>query len=329
MQRGGAWRAMVRRRGQTLTRTFDTEAEAETWATAEEARILGGATAAQIQRMPSGVTIAALFDRYAREVSPLKGGGRWELIRLVKLAADFPIAATELDGAAVAEWRDGRLLQVSASTVNRELNLISAVLTRAIKEWRLPLTVNPVHMIQRPRMPHARTRRVPDHERAAILERLEWDGAGEPTGIRQWIGWGFCVALETMMRQGEILRLTWQHVHLERRFCHLPKTKNGHPRNVPLSSRAVALFALLRPGDADSRVVPVGAGTFGVYFRAAVRSAGIENLHFHDSRREALTNASKKLSNVAELARASGHRTTRALMVYYEPDATDLADKLG
>jgi integrase len=328
-RRGEAWRAMVRRRGQTLTRTFDTEAQAEAWAIAEEARIIGGATAAQIKKTPSGTTVASLFDRYAREVSPQKDGGRWEIIRLAKLAPAFPMAAIELDGAAVAEWRDSRLREVSPSSVNRELNLISAVLTRAIKEWRLPLAANPVHMVARPRMPHARRRRVSGAERVAILERLGWDGASEPATLNQWVAWTFCVALETMMRQGELLRLTWEHVHLDRKFCHLPKTKNGHPRNVPLSSKAVALFNLLTVRDATDRVVPVSAGTFGIYFREAVKLAGIDDLHFHDSRREALTQASKKLSNVAELARASGHRTTRALMAYYEPDATDLADKLG
>jgi hypothetical protein len=76
------------------------------------------------------------------------------------------------------------------------------------------------------------------------------------------------------------------------------------------------------------RVVPVEAGTFGVYFRKAVQAVGID-LHFHDTRREALTRTAEKLTNVAELARASGHRGTRSLMVYYEPDVGDMADKLG
>jgi integrase len=89
------------------------------------------------------------------------------------------------------------------------------------------------------------------------------------------------------------------------------------------------LFQLLPPGKPTQRVVPVNPGTFGNYFRIATKGAGIEDMHFHDSRREALTNASKKLANVLELARASGHRSLRSLMIYYEPDATELAAKLG
>lgn len=327
VQRGKVWRAMIRRAGQSLARTFDTRADAEAWAVATEARVLAGGATAPAVRAPSGATVADLFDRYAREVSPGKAGERWEVIRLRALAPSFGMPAAQLDGPAVAQWRDTRLRTVSAATVNRELNLISAVITRAMREWRAPLAANPIHAIQRPRQPNARRRRVSDDERAAIIKALGWNGETAPADIRDWIAWGFCLALETMMRQGEILALTWPNVHADRRFVHLPKTKNGHPRDVPLSTRAVALFDLLPVGS--GRVVPVGAGTFGAYFREAVRCAEIEGLHFHDTRREALTRMAEKLPNIAELARASGHRGTRSLMVYYEPTAEDIAGKLG
>ncbi len=140
---------------------------------------------------------------------------------------------------------------------------------------------------------------------------------------------GVLSGTRTMMRQGEILGLTWRHVHTDRKFCHIPRTKNGYPRNVPLSSRAVALFDKLAIGGPDNAVAPVDAGTFGVYFRRAVKEAGIENMRFHDTRREALTRTAEKLPNVAELARASGHRELRSLMVYFEPDVTATADKRG
>lgn len=325
-RRGNAWRARVRLKGRLVTRTMDTEAEAEAWAEATERRLSSGQTVEQIKSAPENLTITALFDRYAMEVSPTKGGSRWERLRLLLIGPQLPVKALEVDGAALADWRNARLKQVSASTVNRELNLISAVYTHAIKEWRLPMTTNPAHAIKWPRKPAPRKRRVSDAERAAILRQLDWDGISMPTSTKQWVGWTFALALETMMRQGEILHLTWGHVH--GRYCHLPKTKNGHARDVPLSRAAVALFAML-PRQADgNRVLPVEAGTLGVYFRRACKAAGIADLHFHDARREALTRASKKITNIAELARASGHRGIGSLMVYYHPDIEDIADKL-
>ena len=60
-----------------------------------------------------------------------------------------------------------------------------------------------------------------------------------------------------------------------------------------------------------------------------LRDALIEDLHFHDTRREALTRLSK-VFDVMELARISGHRDLRVLQnVYYAPSVKDLADKLG
>ena len=75
-KRGDAWRARVRIRGQVVIRTCDTEAEAQSWADAEEVRITKGPTAAHVRKMPSSSTVADLFAKHALEVSPEKGGAR-------------------------------------------------------------------------------------------------------------------------------------------------------------------------------------------------------------------------------------------------------------
>lgn len=324
-QRGASWRAMVRLQGQSIARTFDTKDLAEAWAARTEDRIKGGAKATHIAKTPDNLTVAALFDRYAEEVSPEKRGGRWEIVRLKALrrAPELQMPAAQIDGADLAQWRDARLKTVKPSTVNRDLNLISAVFTRAIREWRLPLGKNPVSDMNRPAQPRSRERRVSDDERDAIVKQLGWDGKSAPADLNEWVAWAFVFALETAMRQGEILGIRRTHVHP--RHVHLPKTKNGHARNVPLSTKALALLALL-PGEGD-RVVPLESGTCGAYFRDAVRGAAIDDLHFHDARHEAITRFAEKLS-IMELARVSGHRDTRLLMSYYHPSAGDLADKL-
>ena len=242
----------------------------------------------------------------------------------------FRRPVTEIDAAALAEWRDQRLRKVQASTVNREMNLISAMINTAIREWRIPgLTVNPIHQIRRPKDPRPRRRRVSAAERAAICEALDWDGARPPETSKQWSAFAFCVALETAMRKGEVLSLTWENLHLDRKFAHLGDTKNGDDRDVPLSSQAIALFRLLKPGRGQQRVVPVLSGTLDQLFRRAVQAAKVHDLHFHDSRREAATVLSKKLANVLELAAVTGHRSLNTLKIYYRPDPGDLAAKLG
>jgi integrase len=315
----GSWRVQIRNKRQTKGNwTFDSRAEAEAWATAYEA--------APVVITPEVKTMADLMDRYSLEISPSKGGGRWEIIRIMALRSAFiTIEAATMDGAHFAEWRDRRLKQVSPATVNREMNLLSAVISHAISEWRLPLACNPIRLIRRPKQPAHRTRRVSDAERNAIIKELGWNGISAPDDLREWIGWGYCFALETMMRKGEVLAPTWEHVHAKK--VYLPNTKNGDARWVPLTQRARVLLSMLSPGQPTDVVVPVTSGTFTAYFIQACKGAAVEDMHFHDSRREALSQRSKKL-DILELMKAVGHRDMRSLAIYYEADADDMADKL-
>ena len=52
----------------------------------------------------------------------------------------------------------------------------------------------------------------------------------------------------------------------------------------------------------------------------------IPDLHFHDSRAE-VWRLSGKL-DVMELTRVIGHRDLKSLLIYYNPSADDLADRL-
>ncbi|WP_244424681.1 tyrosine-type recombinase/integrase [Methylobacterium nodulans] len=49
------------------------------------------------------------------------------------------------------------------------------------------------------------------------------------------------LAIETGMRRGKLLSLRWEHVDLDQRIAHLPLTKNGSSRDVPLSTRCIRM----------------------------------------------------------------------------------------
>lgn len=337
-QRGAAWRAKVRVRGANLARTFDTHDEALTWARAQEAKLLAGAKVKDGQA--AFMTVADLMRRYSDEVSPGKRGERWEVVRLGMMLRDasFGTALRDYGPEQVADWRDARLKIVSAATVNRELNLLSAVFTTAIKEWRIGIAANPVRLIKRPPATPARKRRVSDAEIKAIRTALGWDGLAKPSTSSQWVAWTHAFAVETAMRRGEIMGLTPRRVNLPAAYVELldgaekgraGQTKTGRGRLVPLSSRARALLALVLPEDLDASIVQVTAGTADALFRRAVKAAKLDDLHFHDSRREATTRLAPKVGNPMDLAKITGHRDHRQLMDYYAPDATELAKKLG
>jgi integrase len=110
------------------------------------------------------------------------------------------------------------------------------------------------------------------------------------------------------------------------RVAHLPKTKNGYARNVPLSSRAIEILAQLP--DGESTLFNVAGASLDALFRKAKARAIIEDLHFHDTRREALSRLAKKV-DVLTLAKISGHRDLRILSnVYYQTDMGEVAGLL-
>jgi integrase len=149
---------------------------------------------------------------------------------------------------------------------------------------------------------------------------------GTPKDKREQTAVAFLLALETAMRSGEILTLEWKHVHLARRMLHLPKSKNGDARDVPLSRRAVELLEAMSGIDED-KVFTVNAGLRDTYFRQGKTLAQVDGPTFHDARATAITRLAKKL-DLLELARMVGHRDPRSLMIYYRESATEIANKL-
>jgi integrase len=108
----------------------------------------------------------------------------------------------------------------------------------------------------------------------------------------------------------------------------LLRTKNGMPRDVPLSSDALRIIEQLRGARQNDHVFAItSTQVLDAIFRKAKARALIDDLHFHDSRHEAITRLAKKL-DVLALARAVGHRDLRQFMVYYNESAADLAKLL-
>ncbi len=80
-----------------------------------------------------------------------KAGGRWETIRLRTYLRDplSKVDVDQLDTTHMVNCHDNRLNTVSASSVNRDLNLMSAIFTKARKEWKC-IEVNPISDLDKP-----------------------------------------------------------------------------------------------------------------------------------------------------------------------------------
>jgi len=323
------WRAEVYVQGTRDSKTFDTKSEAQAWASKRETelRSISGGQGSKTH------TVRDALSTYAEKVSPSKRGERWEVIRL-SLIADKEVQGrkfgdiklTDLLPSHIAAWRDARERDIAGASVSREMSLMSHAFKVAHEEWGW-LTHNPMKNVRRPPDSPPRDRLISDKEIEAITLALGYQ-EGMPVRLSsQRVAVCFLFAIETAMRSGEILGLTSRTVDLVRRVAHLPLTKNGGARDVPLSTRAVELLKMLPAVDEGKPLFALPSASRDALFRKAKEKAGITDLTFHDTRHEAITRLSKKL-DVLALARMTGHTNLSELRTYYNESAEELAKRL-
>lgn len=316
-ERDGRIRAIIRRKGHAaLSKSFDRKTDAVKWARKIEAELDAGGF------IESKETVKALLTRYSEEVSSDKRGWKWEQTRIDNIVK-LPWAALKASecGDELNRWAQKRRKQVSDATVNRELNVLSAAFTHAIKIWRIKLHHNPVRDVARPPNSKARNRRL-----GADEVQMFWNhNRGRTHSLRWYVPIMVEFGIETGLRLSEMCFVEWHNVHEDESWLHVAKSKNGDSRNVPMSPRAKELLKLL-PRD-SANVFPVQEGSFGTIFRTVCKELAIKDLHFHDTRHEAVSRLAK-VYPVLQLAAISGHRNLKSLQVYYNPTIQELVQHL-
>jgi len=319
---GKGWRAQIKVLGVRDGQVFTTRREAVQWAAAREGEIRHAATA------PLGkqYTLRQALRRYADEVSPAKRGERWEQIRLAafegySLPLDTPIG--QVTAQHVAGFRDARGATVGPASVLRELTLLSSVFQTAQREWGW-VTANPCRDIRKPAAPCHRERVLAWWEIRRMLRVMGYVHTERVSSTGQVVALCMLLALRTGMRAGELCGLAWDCVF--ERHVHLPQTKNGKPRDVPLSVRARKLIARMRGWD-DLFVFGLKTDSLATLFRKYRARAGLEGFTFHDTRHTAATMLSKKV-DVLTLCKIFGWSQTTQALTYYNPKASAIAAML-
>lgn len=275
------------------------------------------------------ISLFRALDRYLDTVSVHKRGYQQEFWR-VSVIKRHPVAQKMMDEVTtvdIASYRDERLSQmntrtgkpISGNTVRLELALLSALYNLAKVEWGTCRT-NPVEIVRKPKPSPGRDRRLTSSEERRLSKYFQVRNTELYTI--------FHLALETGMRQGEILSLQWEHIDLQHGVAHLPVTKNGSVRDVPLSRRARNLLHEL-PVQLSGTVFHYKSTGFKSAWRVALQKLKIENLHFHDLRHEAISRLFELGTlNVMEVAAISGHKSLNMLKRYTHLRAYQLVSKL-
>jgi integrase len=324
---GDKWQARVQRKGQSsLAKSFNNKADALKWARSIESQVDLGALAPK-QTMPR---LMPMVDRYVEEVTPTKKGESQERYRAnqfrkTKLADMF---IDKITGEVVAQYRDARLKEVSPNTVRLELAFLSVVFEQCRKEWGIAVS-NPIRQIRMPKPGKPRQRRLEAGEEDALLQGCRESGA-------HYLQTFVILAIETGMRFGELAGVTWVNVNIEKRTIYLPDTKNGSPRTVPLSTRALNAIQT-QPRSIGGRLFLAKSGSIRSAFLIALKKAQgsqpdskkfLRELRFHDLRHEAVTRLFEKGLNPIEVGMVSGHKTLAMLQRYTHLRSEELVTKL-
>jgi integrase len=321
-KRGKRWYAQIRRKGfPSDGRSFDSHAEAKAWAAIQDARVEQGDSALHLKGI-AHISLGDVIRRYLVEITPTKRSADSERLRLEKLTRDIvaAISIAELSSVHIADYRNRRSATVSNGTVRRELSLIHHALDIARKEWGYRIVGNVVADVRQPPLHNARNRRLNAGEFDRLVAALQ---DARNALIKPMV----LFAIETGMRRGEILDLSWSNVWLGRRVAYIPQTKTGHPRTIPLTDSAIAVLAAMP--EREGMIFDLTANAFKLAWVRTVRRAKLPDLRFHDLRHEAISRFAEMGLTTVELSVISGHRDPRMLFRYAHLRPHELALKLA
>ena len=293
------WQSIIRITGHpVIAKSFVSKTDAKLWALSIESKIRRDDLGISKIKFP---TFREIATKYINEISPFKKSFIKERYVILALSneswAKDPI--NKITPLVIGRYRDKYLLKVSGSSVNRSLDIISTIFTTCKKEWGYPVE-NPVLSIRRPKKKEPRDRRFSDDELNKLIK-----GNRTSQILRTIIE----IALETAMRQGEILRVRAEHIKGNTLFIPVAKTK---PRTIPLTPKAILLF------KNSELPFKISESTLGKQFRKLCKEYIIKDAHFHDLRKQSLTNfMPKKKLSVAETMLIAGHSDPRMLLKTY------------
>ena len=201
-----------------------------------------------------------------------------------------------------------RAQRVKPGTVNKEVATLRHLFTLAV-QWKY-VSRNPVKGVKLLKEPPGRVRYLLPEQVFRLLQACTMHSAMLKAIV-------LC-ALNTGMRQGEILGLLWADVDLEGRTLTLRKTKNNTLRLVPINADLLGvLTALPRPEDPFERVFPEWTrAKCTMAFRRACRRAGIVDFRFHDLRHHAASWMRRRGTDIQTVGAILGHKDLRMTLRY-------------
>lgn len=303
------WQVQIRRVGvRPMSKSFTLRKDALEWARHIERQADRHELPTDPKALQS-VTFGDLVQRYRDTVTPGKKTADAEKYVLNALLTHKICSRrlSELRTEDFARYRDDRLEVIQPTSLKRELTPVRHLFEVARDEWGLPLKENPLHKLKLEAPDQRRERRLRPGELDIILGEAQRCHNKLMVPIIRW-------ALATAMRRGEIVKMRWSNLNRQQRTLFIPDTKNGQSRTIPLSSAAISF--LDQQDHVNDHIFPITGNAVRLAWEKLKVRAGIEDLHFHDLRHEAISLYFEMGLTVPEVALISGHKDMRMLFRY-------------
>jgi integrase len=265
-----------------------------------------------------GITLAQAAERYlaskARKRTIEADRRQLELLK-VEFGAETPLV--EVKASRISEYKAKRLVAVrkigegetaverrlTAAAVNRPLALLRHLLRLAHEEWE---AIENVPRIRLEKEPQGRLRWLTEEEITRLLH-------GAAKSRNKELRAAVIFALNTGLRLGKLLGLTWERVDLSRGVIRLELTKSGRRREVPLNAESYDTLVTLNP-KASGRIFRTKS--VRTAYENAVAHAKLDDVNFHTLRHTFASWAVMRGVSLKELQELLGHSSLAMTMRY-------------
>ncbi|WP_250483319.1 site-specific integrase [Caballeronia sp. GaOx3] len=352
LQISGRWRAQVRRRGQSITKTFKTKSAAQSWAREQETTIDNGRNAVAAHDVTVGELIVKYREVRAESGRPVKAKSNEDYI-LQRLADAFELdPAAQLNTQRIVKFAQIRKAAGAGQyTIDMDLSKLGTVMrhTASLMDIVLPDAVGTarpalhhLHLIG----PGKKRERRPTKEE--IEKIFAW--FAEHPQREQAMPDLLRVAIQCAFRRGELFTLRWDDIDTERHLALVrdrkhPRQKAGNNEWVPLIGDSFEVimrqprypvpegYASKRAADPtlpphrNEFIFRFNKGTASKYFKQACDAKGIVDLRLHDLRHEATSALFEAGWEIPEVATVTGHKDWRNLKRYTNLSPAKVAQK--
>lgn len=232
-----------------------------------------------------GPTLRALIDMYEPWVCAHQKSGA-VTVRALRLFTDFmDVPAVEINGEAVARWREENMERLKRATINRRVAALQALFSWGAKEGFC------VTALKLPKLAQSDskvvTRFLAEGERARLMDEL---AARETRSGRDYLRPAVILSLNTGIRKGTLLGLRWDDVDFASRTLRLRAEimKAGREAVVPLNDAALRALSEWRAycgGAGGWYIFPSETGArrndTSKAFMRVLDKAGIKNFTWH------------------------------------------------